>query len=64
MLIRPPSGEKVLWQEMSRHELLAALETAGRNCPGRLRRAARTALPPGRRHQHPLPSGNPCRGRD
>jgi creatinine amidohydrolase len=26
MLIRPPSGKKVLWQEMLRHELLAALE--------------------------------------
>ncbi len=25
MLIRPPSGKKVLWQEMLRHELLAAL---------------------------------------
>ncbi len=26
MLLRPPSGKKVLWQEMLRHELLAALE--------------------------------------
>jgi creatinine amidohydrolase len=26
MLIRPPSGKKVLWQEMLRHEHLAALE--------------------------------------
>lgn len=26
MLIRPPSGKKVLWQELLRHELLAALE--------------------------------------
>jgi creatinine amidohydrolase len=26
MLVRPPSGKKVLWQEMLRHELLAALE--------------------------------------
>jgi creatinine amidohydrolase len=26
MLIRPPSGKKVLWQEMLRHELLAALD--------------------------------------
>jgi creatinine amidohydrolase len=26
MLIRPPSGKKVLWQEMLRHELLDALE--------------------------------------
>lgn len=26
MLIRPPSGKKVLWQEMPRHELLAALD--------------------------------------
>lgn len=26
MLIRPPSGKKVLWQEMLRHELLAAME--------------------------------------
>jgi creatinine amidohydrolase len=26
MLIRPPSGKKVLWQEMLRHELLTALE--------------------------------------
>jgi creatinine amidohydrolase len=26
MLIRPPTGKKVLWQEMLRHELLAALE--------------------------------------
>jgi creatinine amidohydrolase len=26
MLISPPSGKKVLWQEMLRHELLAALE--------------------------------------
>jgi creatinine amidohydrolase len=26
MLIRPPSGKKVLWQEMLRHELLSALE--------------------------------------
>lgn len=29
MLLRPASGKKVLWQEMLRHELLAALE----NCP-------------------------------
>ncbi len=26
MLIRPPSGKKVLWQEMLRHELLSALD--------------------------------------
>lgn len=26
MLVRPPSGKKVLWQEMLRHELLDALE--------------------------------------
>lgn len=26
MLVRPPSGKKVLWQELLRHELLAALE--------------------------------------
>ena len=26
MLVRPASGKKVLWQEMLRHELLAALE--------------------------------------
>ena len=26
MLVRPPSGKKVLWQEMLRHELLSALE--------------------------------------
>ncbi|MBX3071389.1 MAG: creatininase family protein [Thermomicrobiales bacterium] len=26
MLVRPPSGKKVLWQEMLRHELLAALD--------------------------------------
>jgi len=26
MLVRPPSGKHVLWQEMLRHELLAALE--------------------------------------
>ena len=26
MLIRPPSGKKVLWQEMLRHELLAAID--------------------------------------
>ncbi len=26
MLIRPPTGKKVLWQEMLRHELLVALE--------------------------------------
>jgi len=28
MLIRPPSGKKVLWQEMLRHELLAAVHVA------------------------------------
>jgi len=26
MLIRPPHGKKVLWQEMLRHELMSALE--------------------------------------
>jgi creatinine amidohydrolase len=26
MLVRPPSGKKVLWQEMLRHELLAAID--------------------------------------
>ena len=26
MLIRPPSGKKVLWQEMLRHEFMSALE--------------------------------------
>ena len=26
MLVRPPSGKKVLWQEMLRHELLSALD--------------------------------------
>jgi hypothetical protein len=26
MLVRPPSGKKVLWQEMLRHELLDALD--------------------------------------
>src|SRR3712207_2646771 len=26
MLVRPGSGKKVLWQEMLRHELLAAME--------------------------------------
>lgn len=29
MLPRPPSGKKVLWQEMLRHELLAAMENRG-----------------------------------
>src|SRR5919106_225390 len=29
MLVRPPSGKKVLWQEMLRHELLAAMENRG-----------------------------------
>jgi creatinine amidohydrolase len=29
MLISPPSGKKVLWQEMLRHELLAAQENRG-----------------------------------
>ncbi|MDQ3410817.1 MAG: creatininase family protein, partial [Chloroflexota bacterium] len=29
MLIRPTSGKKVLWQEMLRHELLAAMEHRG-----------------------------------
>ncbi len=29
MLIRPPSGKKVLWQEMLRHELLAAVDQRG-----------------------------------
>ena len=28
MLIRPPHGKKVLWQEMLRHELLDALQAA------------------------------------
>jgi creatinine amidohydrolase len=29
MLVRPPSGKKVLWQEMLRHELLAAVADRG-----------------------------------
>ena len=29
MLVRPTSGKKVLWQEMLRHELLAAMDNRG-----------------------------------